>query len=429
MDARAYAGFIDEIRTQIRSSSLPVPFHFVSSDVRLCSEAFAAFADFAGQMTATEGDNAELCVPAVLRASGRNLFGELLADLHTAIGVAIADPASISDTRRRNITELCRILVDCACPQRTWVGDDDEAVLPALVTFAMEACMHFGWCPSALEDRGKRAAHLSFALMKKALVTADTPVRATAFCYVWGAWLFAQKTEGVKDRLLEVENGATVQREYLWQTAEGIRSYLLYHSPKPQTSYLLQRSTAHGPQPFRRLRFAEDAGMTISVGGKPLVSRSLPVVRTIHRHSMDGYHFVGTWGLPDGGDLVDWKTVVLSFQQTLYRIDVLKPMGQSDVEISQVNLTMESCAPLSVVGNGRFQGGTTRERCVVEFVSNPFDLALSPAPTPCQGLAVFASTQDPILVAKPVQSVIAWASGPGITDIDRTHLLGIHDMD
>lgn len=201
MDSTVYSHLIEKLRPRVVRACPDVPAHFALSGVRSDTHAVEALKMFLRQITAPGTAGTAFFPPSLLTTPDTAVPSSLFQELHGAVINALEGTHPPRDVARRQ-TGLLRVLVGWADPADPGAPLPTDTTDLAMMLFAVEACMHFGWCPNAAEPRAKRAAHHCFATLRRALYTADTSATGIVFCYLWGAWLLAQSTEGINDGTL-----------------------------------------------------------------------------------------------------------------------------------------------------------------------------------------------------------------------------------
>jgi hypothetical protein len=419
MDASLYKYLIEELRGVPDKSYSFLPLLFVKAAVNVSDEAFESCKSFLKEIVLHHQHDPALELPHLLAVKD-NFFASLFIRAHEAFIDILNGAPAPSHEFRHDGTMLLKFLVYCGnkgVPQSFYEHDVLEC---AMICFTIEALLHCGWCPDSFDGIAKRAAHEYFVCMKKELHHATTKGSATVLGYLWGAWLFAQKTEGIRD------NGETTLPQtalFEWGPGGARRQYVVRKSLKPPLFYVLSKCSNIPPHPFHYL--AQDAlfGLTIFINNEVLFPKELKEYLEIIRPKIHGHKFV--YSCKGGPSTeISWTMVFLNFESTMYRIDLLKFPEDMDRIALQAAMHIENEHTLEKIDDSAYFG-KNHENFIVRFIENPLNLELSKQLA--GGISVFSSKENHVLPNNSIKITTAWAQGKGIKDIHRTHLLGIYD--
>ena len=419
MDSSLYKYFIEKLQGKPDKSYSDLPVLFIKSAPSVSDEAFGACAAFLKEIIINHTHNPALELPNLL-AIKDNFFASLFIRAHKAfVDVLSGEPAQAHEFRHDG-TQLLKFLVYCGnkgIPEYFYTHDAMEC---AMICFTIEALLHCGWCPDSFDGVAKRAAHEYFVCLKKEMHHVNIKGTAIVLGYLWSAWLFAQKTEGIRD------NGETTLPEtasFEWGSGNVRRQYLVRKSSKAPLFYILPKCSNVLPHPFHFLAHDTLFGLFIFGNNEPLLPNELKEYSTIQRPKIFGHKFVYSCkiGIWEG---ISWTTVFLFFERTIYRIDLLKfPKGFERISL-YAEMHIENEYALEKIGDNDYLGGN-REDFIIKFIENPLDLGFSKQLSP--EISVFSSKEKHVLPNESIIITIAWSRGKGIRDINRTHLLGIYD--
>jgi hypothetical protein len=162
-------------------------------------------------------------------------------------------------------------------------------------------------------------------------------------------------------------------------------------------------------------------GLSLWVNNEPVRPVSLADFIEIKRQKISGNRFVcncATDSIPD----ISWSIVVLVYENTLYRIDILKlPEGKENVLVDP-EMRLE-CGTHPELQKKNYFISKGLENTVVRFLDSPFGFAFDRHEEP--GISVFHAPGS--LTRGTLKLITAWASGKGISAINETRLLGIYE--
>ncbi|MBD3421684.1 MAG: hypothetical protein GF398_16330 [Chitinivibrionales bacterium] len=413
MDSRAYAAGITELRNNLQVRTDTVPFVFAARDIAVSDEAWQAALLFFTIVSSAEQDHR-------LRIRHyNNPLCRALNQVHGAIRRALEAKAHDAQSVSLLSKLLTGVLVNAIHPARPTLIPDPDPLSHAVLCCLLEALMHFGWCPNATENVVKRAAHASFAHLRKSLFHAEADERALILSYLWCAWLFAQKTEGIREAKLPVEKGAVAHHACL--DIDGNRYNLhVVNYTRPAFFALYAWSETQPPYAFDTLYHNRPTGLTIYGNDSPLAQIGDIMIEEISRPGISGLKFRLNRGGADA-PLLHHTIVLQVYASTLYRIDALAPVDE-ELELSRAAY----CAHFErqfVYEEDNFYICTGLRTKIFKFLQNPWGFCFNF--NPATGQAVAESSA--IRLVAPVQIVTAWAKASGIGDINACRLTGIFE--
>jgi hypothetical protein len=286
-----------------------------------------------------------------------------------------------------------------------------------MLCFLTEGMMYAGWCPNAFESHAKHAAHSYFIGLKKSLYHSG-PENITIVCgYLRGAWILAQKTEGIRSENQQYSASET----FCWKSQNGSRTYNARKSAAPGLFYILSKSPSTLPHPFTRLMNDGRVGLSIRINDMPVTPVSLADFVEINRKNMSGVRFIYNC-ITDLISDMTWTIAVLAYQRTLYRIDTLKfPEKSVTMHIDAV-MKLECGIKTEQLGNNFFIGKGV-ENTVIRFLDSSLIFAFDRCEN--NNISVYHASGNH--GGGILKLVTAWATGRGITAINETKLLGIYE--
>jgi hypothetical protein len=419
MDSSAYRYFIIELQQQADNSFVHLPLHFVKSGVGLNQDSFSSLQLFLQSVICAGGSGNAALLPAML-AEPRDFFANLFVEAQRALldVVCGADPSS--HPFRHNGAVLARFLSYCE-------NDGDAAITAltdtsgrAMLCFLLEGLMHAGWCPNAFEGTAKRSAHSYFVSLKKTLHFMQPGQNAIVLGYLWGAWLLAQKTEGIRDEALRAFSAAET---FEWNIGNTCHTYCARKSGNPPVIYLIHKSPHDIPHPVSRISCRGKTGLSLYADNEPVIPEALLETSEIVRPKINGNKYVyqcRTAALTE----LRWTVVFLFPQTTVYRIDILKLFPGTGPAAIRAEMRLENEVRLEEIKKGHFTGKGP-ENSVIRFIQDPLSFRLGSQDK--TGISVFFSGQAVIPENGSLQVVCAWARGKGITALHELKLLGIFE--
>ena len=322
---------------------------------------------------------------------------------------------------RSNGSELVKFLCFCAHGKSAAVAVEADGADLAMYCFLLEGLLDAGWCPDWCEAIAKRSARSYFVALKKGLHGPGRTAPETILCYMWGAWLFAQRTEGAGGTAVKPHPPST--EVFAWHMGNASHSYVGLNSLKPPVFHVLARSCSCLPHPITRLCLDGRLGLTVYANGEAVCPVTLEEASDIVRPNITGNKFAyacSAASLP----AVRWTAVFLVLESTTYRIDIVRfPPAAKPLEVLG-ELRLENKVHLDRTGPDCYLG-TDVENMVIRFVENPLNLQFAGQEEP--EVSVFRSAAPAIAPAAPITIVTAWSRGKGITGISETKLLGLYD--
>jgi hypothetical protein len=415
MDASLYKYFIEELQGEADKSYSDLPVLIAKSAPSVSDEAFGACAAFLKEIVVNHTHNPALELPHLLTIRD-NFFASLFTHAHEAFVDVLNGESSLTHEFHHDGTQLLKFLVYCGnkgIPQSFYANDPLEC---AMICFIIEALLHCGWCPDSFDGIAKRAAHEYFVCLKKEMHHVKINGSATILGYLWSAWLFAQKTEGIRD------NGETSLPEtalFEWGSGTTRRQYIVRKSQRPAQFYMLLKCSNVFPHPFHSLYEDTLFGLFVFINNEALLAKELTDYAEIIRPKIYGHNFVHAC---QAG--ISWTTVLLNLESTFYRIDLLKFPPDIAPILIRAELKIENECILEKIDQDSYMG-KNRENFIIQFIENPLNLEFSKQLN--YGISVFSSKKKQASPSDVIKMTTAWALGKGINDINRTHLLGIYD--
>jgi hypothetical protein len=291
-----------------------------------------------------------------------------------------------------------------------------------MLCFLTEGMMHCGWCPNAFEGKAKRAAHSYFIMLKKSLHYASAQSLSMVLGYLWGAWLLAQKTEGIQS--VPLQDHGYEKETFNWQSGTDQRTYIAKKTAVPFLFYLLPKCHDTIPHPFRYISNEKGTGMSMHVNNEEVRPVSLAGLIEIKRQKISGDRFVyncATGSIPD----ITWTVAVLTYESTIYRIDILTfPLGTKGTETRLVETEIKlECGTQPEQRDKNSFFSKRLENTVIRFLDTLLEFEFDRMEMNC--LSVYKSV--PYAVEGNLKIITAWSTGRGISAINETNLLGIYD--
>jgi hypothetical protein len=419
MDSSIYTYLIEDLRSRQDQSFAALPHHFITSPVGLTPESIPSLQLFIKSMI-TDAPQSSDNNPLLL-SFPKNFFSNLFLDAHQALLDVISGAAPASHPYRHNGTQLTRFLSLCVYHDTPDFIRPADMPCQAMFCFLLEGLMCAGWCPNAFEGTAKRSAHSWLVILKKNLHFRQTGPLAPILGYLWGAWLLAQKTEGIRDNtILPFSASETFE----WHTENSRRGYCVRSQKKPPVFYyfaLFQQARISHPN---SLMWNEGlTGLFLTVNNDPIVPETILDHSEIKRQKIAGHKMTFSCKTATLTG-IQWTAVFLFFESTVYRIDVLSLPQCKEPQIIRGELVLESDAAPEQIANDTYLGKGS-ENMVIRFVENPLSFRFSKQAG--KGAGVFVSENDHTSVGNTLKIVTAWAKGRDITTIQETRLLGIFE--
>jgi hypothetical protein len=418
MDSSLYKYFIEELQNAPDNNFSNLPIFFVKSVPYTSKEAFDSCKSFLIDMVSKIPENPDILPQLFLKKD--NFFSSLFIHCHKAFIDILSGESAQTHEFRHDGTQLLKFLVYCGykgIPESFFVHDASEC---AMICFIIEALLHCGWCPDSFDGVAKRAAHEYFVCLKKEMHHVDIENTATVLGYLWCAWVFSQKTEGIRDN---GEKTLTETALFEWGLGSDRRQYIVRKSSKAPLFYIIPKCSNVLPHPFHFLAHDRLLGLTFSIHGETLLLKELTEYSDILRPKISGHKFVYACRIRTSMEIA-WTMVFLHFESTVYRIDLLKFSKNIDRISLHAEMRIENENALEKIEDGHFLG-KNKENFIIRFIENPLKLEFSKQLGP--EISVFSSKEMQVSPNDSIKITTAWAQGKGIKDINRTHLLGIYD--
>jgi hypothetical protein len=426
MDRGVYKYLIEKLRPEIGADAGSLPLHFVRSGVEATPEAFESL-EFFIRTVIPGGDNQQNIEVPLLHAAGGSFFSCLFRHAHTALADFLHEGStSSSQNFRSNGIQLTRFLTFCARDEGALFLRQPDPVDCAMLCFLTEGMMHAGWCQNAFEGVGKLAAHSYFLNTRKSLFRAVPRDFGVVCAYLWGAWLLARKTEGI--RTVNQPYSPCGNETFNWNFQQsGPKSYIAIKSGIPGLSYLLSKSPSLPCHPFACLMNDGLAGLKLYVNKHAIQAVSLKDFSEINRVKIHGHKFIYECqtGLIAGMNAgITWTVVILTYENTMYRIDMVNFPQPTGISAVSAEMRLETGTKTEPNGMNSFIGKGF-ENTVVRFLESPFTFAFDR--TEENGISVYSASGSH--EAGALKFITAWATGRGISAINETKLLGIFDSE
>ena len=356
-------------------------------------------------------------------------------NLHRALGEVLHGADAATHLFRINAKNIAH-LIQCSTNQkREWLFARNQTICYAMACCLLEACIYTGWCHSSSEGKLKRAAHGYFMFCKKNIYQLDNRKDASAFdtiyCYLYAAYWFAQKSEGIAEQMCdgEITSTGSSRVDLIDDTQQSTSAYYAFNSTQLANFQVVAVSKTALPTCFRALFYESLCGMFLKSNQNYPISFKLTNNSLINRKMHKGINL--DYEVSFVGNTVDWRVVYIFYENTTYRIDTIKNTSLSSVndicldfgvEITGVNLQR-----VDNTNNYRCYGN---ENTVISFIIN------QPAIHPVlqlhhidshAGIAHFVASEIAILPGATIQTIAAFSYGKGITAINQTNLIGIFD--
>jgi len=431
MDSTAYRHFTSEIISNTNTKICDLlPIRFLSENILPDKNAFDSVVRFLEDCIVSPQHIQEksISVASILKAPDTNFFSRLFKSAHENIADFFSQKESTPDLHpfKRNGTELLRFLCNAASSKWIPLFRDGECVDLAMSLFLIEAFMNAGWCPNAFEEIGKRTAHAFFVALKKSLYRADDADLSAILGYVQSAWICAQKTEGIKDKIPEWEKKDYCSR-YSWELRDRALPAKIVHCamfrfPEKQLFFILPRYDARIQHPCAYPGNEHTTGLIFYSGNEPIIPQKIIDYKPIQRPKFKGEQVTCSCTL--SGQQILWLVVLQVFESTLYRIDLLKP-ANGTCTISNAELRIENSIPVLKTAGNRYSGRGT-STITIEFLKNPccFEYDTQEA----EDISLFKGMGAVFSPENPLELITAWSSGKNSARIDETNLLGVFEF-
>lgn len=421
MDSSAYRYFIRELQEQPDEGFSLLPQHFTKSPVVLNPDSFSSLQFFLNSIICA-GDTDRAALPPEILLQPRNFFGNLFIEAHKALLDVLTGIAPQSHPFRHNGAQLAKFLSFCANNVHIAIMAPTDVCGRAMLCFLLEALLHAGWCPEVFNGTAKRAAHSYFVSFKKTIHHTKTGQNATAFGYLWGAWLLAQKTEGLRDNPNPL-NAFSAVETFEWNIGNEKQSYLARNFGNPSIICMIPKNPHEIPHPIFRISCTGKTGLSLFANNEPLMPEALLDASEIVRPRIAGNKFVykcKTGAIPE----LQWTVVFLFPERTTYRIDILKLPSRMEPVSIHAEMRLENETVLEE-GKKGYYTGKDRENSVIRFIQDPLGFRFEGLEQ--NGISVFTSGRCVFSGKESIQLVCAWARGKDITALNEVKLLGIFE--
>ena len=421
MDSNLYNYLIEELLNGTRKDFSLLPIHFIKSPREVSTPAFKSLESFLSDRIASSQSFSEgQWQQSLFLCTRENFFSELFLLAHQALLDILQGSDTTTYPFRSNGIQLLRFLTYCSCngvPGRFYENDGQTL---SMMCFILEGLMYCGWCPDSFEGTAKRAAHEYCITLKKSLHHFKYDATGPILGYLWAAWLLAQKTEGIR---VVREIFLPMTQTFQWNLGNNVNAFIVENSIKPNIFYILSKSPERLPHPFAKLSNENLVGLSFFIDSAPVFATEIVEYSEIKRIKKHGHKFIFNCATKV---CIGFRrtVVVLLYECTLYRIDLLiLPVNIKTATLSS-ELCLESAVHLEKTGRNSYFGKGV-ENMIVEFIENPLGLFLDSRRD--DGIAKFIFGPKNVSGTETITIVTAWAQGKGITEINKTHLLGIYD--
>lgn len=419
MDSTAYKYLIQDLQKEKNQSFSALPASFVQGKVCLTECTIVDCLRFLAMVSGAP-ETTTMPHPAILDIHD-NAFSSLFRLAHGAVIEVMSGKNPGTHQFRSAGREVCRLL--CFCVQNDKAIDvfSHDVAAAAMDCFLLEAMLNAGWCDESAMKMTKRSAHAFFIVCRKSLYRLEPYLFGTALGYLWCAWVFAQKTEGIHTS--DVADGVSRVANFEWSAGNAAHSYFAGNAVSPSRFFVLNRGCSGIAHPFGRFELDNVVGLALYANGERICPITQPETMGIHRPKVDGNKFVYSCRTPAITSIV-WTVVFLWKEASAYRIDSIKILSHGlPIKISG-ELALENDAALRLTARDCYLG-ESRQNTVVRLVENPLDFRfLEQTPN---GVSSFRSGEIIMPAAQPLRLACAWARGKGITDVNEIRLLGIYD--
>jgi hypothetical protein len=421
MDSTLYKYLIDELLNDTRKDFSSLPIHFIKSPREVSASAFKNLESFLSDRIASSQSFSEgQWQQSLFLCTRDNFFSELLLLAHQALLEILQGSDTNTHPFHSNGIQLLKFLTYCSCNGVPGLFCKDDGHALSMMCFLLEGMMYCGWCPDAFESASKRAAHEYCITLKKSLHHFKHDTTGPVLGYLWAAWLLAQKTEGIR---VVREISLPVTQTFQWNLGNSVNAFIVENSIKPNIFYILSQGHERLPHPFTKLSNENLVGLNFSIDSEPVFATEIVEYSEINRIKKHGHKFI--FDCVTKACIGFRRTVVvLLYERTFYRIDLLVVPENIKTATLRAELCLESTVCLEKTGNNSYFGKGV-ENMTVEFIENPLELAWDGQRD--NGIAKFKSGPKNVSGTETITIVTAWAQGKGITEINKTHLLGIYD--
>ncbi|MDD5676090.1 MAG: hypothetical protein PHC61_18100 [Chitinivibrionales bacterium] len=197
MDSSAYSALIRELQPEVAADPCFLPYCFVKEAIAESTEKWRALHRFLHeQIQAFKMSDSQGRVPSAL--CDEELGHSLLA-AHQFMAHTIASDKNPSPAINKS-KALLEYFLDRHLSKDSIFVFAERPLDLAMLVCTLEGLLHGGASPAKQEGRIKSLAHAFFLELRKNIHKATPIERAAIVAYIWGAWLFARKTEGIRDQ-------------------------------------------------------------------------------------------------------------------------------------------------------------------------------------------------------------------------------------
>jgi hypothetical protein len=425
MDSKAYKYLAAKIIEDYPNLSGCLPVEFCSKDIHVSDQTFEAVNFFISRLILdAENSSADkLALPLTLGDTNQNFLSELFCAIHLELTKELQETHSGgSQLFKRNATELLTLLCNSISAKWLPVFKKNDALSYAMCCFLIEACMNVGWCPNTYEHKAKRAAHLYFSYLRKFLFNAGDSEISTILGYLQSAWICAQKTEGIRDKIPEWETDDLINTYSFENEGHYPVQYTLFRLFKTQICITVPIHINKPSHPFGLLTNEGKSGLKVLVNNREVYCEELLEKSIINRQDINGIQLVYSCAASKKEKLI-WSVIIQVYIRTIYRIDVIQTKEQPLT--AEAELRLENPNPLSGTKKDEYYGKGGINSAVF-FLKNPLQLQYQSQEQ--DDISLFSGSQTQLSPAKPVESIVAWTMNEEYAAIDKTNLLGIFDI-
>jgi len=419
MDSTAYKYFIEELRQNYSDDFKILPLYFVKSPIFCSEEAFSSLKQFIETIIILSKECSDF-VPKILLIPD-SFWSNILLMAHKSIIDLLDNQPPFSHAFKVNGINLSRLISLCTQCKSNAISSYDDIEAIAMQCFLLEAFMYAGWCPNAFEQTAKFSSHVLFNTLKKMFHYLKINKKATILGYIWGAWLFAQKTEGIRDN----SNFVFSDLEIFELNMNNIsKRYIARIFGDKRILRFIKKEANSIPHPFEKLQIEEEIGFSLYVNNKKIIPDELLEEKQIIRPKMLGNKFIYKCNLSEFLNIL-WTIAFLFYDKTIYRIDLIRFLGDHFKLKINATFSFENENKLIEKEKNIFFGMGINN-FIIRFIQNPFGFYLNEQTA--KGITIFKTPEKEIIDNKEsFQTVCAWASGKGITTLNETKLIGIYD--
>jgi hypothetical protein len=198
MDSSAYKVLIESLQSSVAADPSFLPYSFVKQPVSQTKEAWLALTQFLNeQITGTLTLGTDNRIPTLFKNPE---WGSSLIAAHQTIINQIRSGAADQESPAQTAKGIPDYFCADQTPEREIFIAGCQPLDQVMLVALLEGFLFCGVCPHKQEGKIKSAAHALFAELKKSLYKATPEALSAITAYLWGAWLCAQKTEGILDK-------------------------------------------------------------------------------------------------------------------------------------------------------------------------------------------------------------------------------------